>query len=75
MNNQFRVLFQQSDSEFKSFMRVTKQHFYNVLQLIGKDISKDESSSRPGISAKEKLVVTLRHLAGGDSHMTLSLFL
>ena len=74
MNNQFKVLFKQSDNEFKSFMRLTKSQFNQVLDLIKNDISSDGSISREGILAKEKLVVTLRHLAGGESHKTLSLY-
>ena len=74
MNNQFKVLFKQSDNEFKSFMRLTKSQFNQVLDLIKNDISSDGSIFREGILAKEKLVVTLRHLAGGESHKTLSLY-
>ncbi|XP_063675199.1 uncharacterized protein LOC134811961 [Bolinopsis microptera] len=74
MNNQFKVLFRQSEAEFKSFMRLTKRQFYEVLALIEDDIAKDSSTSRIGISAKEQLMVTLRYLAGGENHKTLSLY-
>ena len=74
MNNQFKVLFRQSEAEFKSFMRLTKRQFHEVLVLIEDDIAKDGSNSRNGLSAKEQLMVTLRYLAGGESHKTLSLY-
>lgn len=74
MNNQFKVLFRQSESEFKSFMRLSKSQFFEVLGMIEDDIHTNKSTSRDGISAKEKLMVTLRFLAGGESHTTLSLY-
>ena len=74
MNNQFKVLFRQSEAEFKSFMRLSKSQFFEVLGLIEDDISTDNSTSRDGIPAKEKFMVTLRFLAGGESHTTLSLY-
>ena len=46
----------------------------NVLRLIKNDIAKDGSTSRNGISPKEKFMVTLRYLAGGKSYKTLCLF-
>ena len=74
MQNQFHHLFQQSETEFKSFLRLSKTQFHEVLSLIENDISSDRSTSREGISAKEKFMVTLRYLAGGESHSTLSLY-
>ena len=44
MNDQFKVLFRQSEAEFKSFMRLTKRQFYEVLELIEDDIAKDGST-------------------------------
>lgn len=74
MNNQFRCLLQKSDLEFKSFMRLTKQQFFEVLEFIKDDISTDGSKSRRSITPMEKLMVTLRYLVGGESHKTLSLY-
>ena len=53
---------------------ITLRQFYEVLALIKDDIAKDGSTSRKGISADEQLMVTLRYLAGGESHKTLSLY-
>ena len=58
MNNQFKVLFRQSEAEFKSFMRLNKSQFFEVLGLIEDDISTDNSTSRDGIPAKEKFMVS-----------------
>ena len=74
MNNQFRILFRQSNEEFRSFMRVDKDQFYELLNLIRDDISTNDSRARDGIPAATKLVITLRYLAAGESHQTLSLY-
>ena len=48
--------------------------FPSVLALIEDNIAKDGSTSTRGISEKEQLMVTLRYLAEGESHKTLSLY-
>lgn len=42
------------------YMRVTRTEFYEILDLIKDDISRDDSTSRDGVGPEEQLVITLR---------------
>ena len=42
-------------------MRVTKTEFYEIFDMVKDELSRDNSTSREGIGAKEQLVITLRY--------------
>ncbi|XP_047512932.1 uncharacterized protein LOC125054845 [Pieris napi] len=59
------------DDEEKNFTRMSKIEFDNVYSLINAKISKKDTNFREAISARERLLVTLRFLATGDSYTSL----
>ena len=58
------------DSHFKYF-RMTRQTFDNLLSKVGPELLHAPTHKLP-ISPKERLAMTLRTLATGDSHQTVS---
>lgn len=59
-----------NDAE-KIFTRLSKLEFENLYSLINTKISKKDTNFREAISARERLLVTLRFLATGDSYTSL----
>lgn len=59
------------DDKEKNFTRMSKIEFDNVYSLINAKISKKDTNFREAISARERLLVTLRFLATGDSYTSL----
>lgn len=57
-----------SDGSFKNFVRMTSEDFEYLTLMIGHKISKMDMNYRKAISVTEKLAVTLRFLATGDSY-------
>lgn len=58
---------------FKNCCRMTPETFNNLLNLIETKIRKEDTQFRLSIPANERLALTLRYLATGDSFASLSL--
>lgn len=56
---------------FENFCRMKSTDFETLLQQIGPKISKQDTTFREAIPAAERLMVTLRYLATGDSFTSL----
>ena len=54
------------------YIRMSPERFEHLLQLIGPQISKKDTRLRKAIPAAERLALTLRYLASGDSQKSLS---
>ncbi|KAG8241319.1 hypothetical protein J6590_088906 [Homalodisca vitripennis] len=55
------------DGNVKNFPRMTSVDFEHLLITIGHKITKQDTSFRDAIPAREKLAITLQFLASGDS--------
>ncbi|XP_044766239.1 protein ANTAGONIST OF LIKE HETEROCHROMATIN PROTEIN 1-like [Coccinella septempunctata] len=60
-----------NDVGFIKFFRMKSTDFYILLRMIGPKIAKQNTSFREAIPASERLAVTLRFLATGDSYHSL----
>lgn len=60
------------DGSVKNFLRMTSNDFENLLTAIGPKIARQDTNYRLAIPARERLAVTLRYLASGDSYSSLS---
>jgi len=58
--------------KFENFCRMSHEDFEFLLNKIGPSISKMDTNMRKCIPIQEKLAVTLRFLASGDSFVSLS---
>lgn len=58
---------------FKQFLRMDPETFNQLLELVKPLIQKQDTHLRKAISASERLAVTLRFLATGDSYKSLSI--
>lgn len=56
---------------YREFFRVNSQQFQFLLDKIGSRIAKKETLLRPSIKAAERLAVTLRYLATGETFKSL----
>lgn len=56
---------------FKHFTRLSYSDFENILSLVGGKICKKDTNFRKAITPTERLLVTLRYLATGDSFISL----
>uniref|UniRef100_A0A182VSN9 DUF8040 domain-containing protein n=1 Tax=Anopheles minimus TaxID=112268 RepID=A0A182VSN9_9DIPT len=71
-NRLFRVLAEeQLDQTIKSYIRMTETEFYHLLSLLENKIYRMDTVMRKAISVKERLAITLRFLASGDSFASL----
>lgn len=59
---------------YNNFLRLSKANFDLLLDLVGPIIEKQNTIFREAIPPSERLMVTLRYLATGDSFMSLSYF-
>ena len=59
---------------FFRFLRMSSERFEDLLSRVGPLIKKKKCRSREPISPAERLMVTLRYLASGDSQQTQSFY-
>lgn len=57
--------------KFENFCRMSAEDFEYLLIKIGPKIQKQDTNMRPAIPVKDRLAVTLRFLASGDSFTSL----
>lgn len=55
-------------SDFKNYLRMDNDAFNLLLELVRPKITKQDTKLRDAISAEERLTVTLRYLATGNSY-------
>lgn len=60
------------DGSFKNFLRMSSSDFEFLIVKVGPRICKLDTNYRKAIPVQEKLAVTLRFLASGDSYTSLS---
>ncbi|XP_049294069.1 uncharacterized protein LOC125769390 [Anopheles funestus] len=65
------ILKEDLDTTIINFMRLSRSDFNYLLERIGPKITKMDTNMRKSLSPKDKLIVTLRYLATGDSYKTL----
>ena len=63
--------FQSVSGLCKNFTRMSPSEFEFLINLIGEKISKKDTAFRKAISAQERLALTLRFLASGNSYTSL----
>ena len=56
---------------YKNFLRMTMEDFNYLVEMISPSIKKQDTHLRSAISPAERLSVTLRFLASGDSYFSL----
>jgi len=57
---------------FNNFCRMSSSTFNNLLKMISPSIEKQDTNYRKAIPANERLAITLRYLATGDSYTSLA---
>lgn len=65
---------QEESGQFLSFCRMASEDFDHLLSLISEKIRKPSTNFRDAIPAYDRLGVTLRYLATGDSYGSLMFF-
>jgi len=63
--------FQSVSGLYKNFTRMSPSEFEFLINLTGEKISKKDTAFRKAISVQERLALTLRFLACGDSYVSL----
>ncbi|XP_014246904.1 protein ANTAGONIST OF LIKE HETEROCHROMATIN PROTEIN 1-like [Cimex lectularius] len=62
---------QQISGQYKNFTRMSPSDFDQLLTMIASKISRQDTTMRPAISPQDRLALTLRFLATGDSYTSL----
>ncbi|XP_041764475.1 uncharacterized protein LOC121589544 [Anopheles merus] len=65
------ILQEELDNTIINFMRLSRNDFDYLHKQIGPKIQRMDTNMRLSLSAKDKLIITLRYLATGDSYNTL----
>ncbi|XP_049277298.1 uncharacterized protein LOC125775091 [Anopheles funestus] len=65
------ILEEELDSTIINFLRLSRNDFNYLLRAVESKIQKVDTNMRKSLSAKEKLIVTLRYLATGDQYKSL----
>lgn len=71
-SNLLTDLLKEPSGLFEHFCRMSSEDFEYLLQKVEPYIAKQDTKWRKAVPAKERLVVTLRFLATGDSFKSLS---
>ena len=75
-NGAYKILvknMEENDPEwYFDYFRLSPEQFNEILSLVKNDIKKEFTSWREPISTKERLAITLRYLATGESRRSLS---
>ena len=71
--NIFRELSNDDQKYYYRHLRMNREHFEHIFNLVGPLIAKQDTNYRKSIPAKKRLVITLRYLAEGCSQQALSL--
>jgi hypothetical protein len=58
-------------SGFRTFTRMTASDFELLVTIIGSKVSRQDTNYRKSITVNERLAVTLRFLATGDSYQSI----
>ncbi|KAK7457296.1 hypothetical protein BaRGS_00039238 [Batillaria attramentaria] len=64
--------FREDPRETKRFLRMSQENFRELLEMVGPVIKKQDTRMRKAIEPGERLAITLRYLASGDSFVSLS---
>ncbi|KAJ8958734.1 hypothetical protein NQ318_016462, partial [Aromia moschata] len=70
-NNLLKELKIEDAQQFRNFIRISAVDFEELLSKVGSVIHKQDTHLRTAISSTERLMVTLRFLATGDSYQSL----
>ncbi|KFB52299.1 AGAP013250-PA-like protein [Anopheles sinensis] len=68
---QCKILEEELDNTIINFMGVSKEEFEYLLAIVTPKIRKLDTCMRDAITARGKLIITLRFLGAGDDHKSL----
>ena len=64
-------LYEEDQQGFKNFLRMDSSAFEDLLSKVSPIIHRQDTNMREAISASERLSITLRYLATGDTYQSL----
>lgn len=67
----YKELEEEEESLYKNFLRMDIHQFNDLLSLVSPVITKQDTVMRKSITAKDRLILTLRFLSSGDSFSSL----
>ena len=71
-NQLIKQMMERDPEYFRRCFRMSPDKFYELLTLVGPDITKQSTQMRDPISAEQRLAVTLRYLTTGDAQRTIA---